>query len=370
MDVESRTVSLTRRTTVMLSLAIGVVSLGVTALLAVHAIRTDRLKLEAQADAAISYLAGSLEKPLWDLDVEGIRTTCRTFSNGSGVSDLKCTGEGGETFFSSGGKAAGDTLRRHATVRRQEKTLGQIDIAFADEPLSRSAKDIVRTAILMDGGILATIVLVTGVVIRVQLSRPLKKLSEIATEYGTGRYSPVGQRMPYREFQPFGAVLSEMAGRIGAQMREIRDANNSLAQRNEELEGAYSSVRGSERKARAMFNAAFGFTGLLSLDGRLLEANQTALDFAGVSFSDVTGKPFWETPWWSHSTKVQGDLQAAIRSAAEGNVVRFEATHPAADGAMHTIDVSLKPILDEQGRAVLLIVEGRDISDRKRAEEL
>ena len=57
----------------------------------------------------------------------------------------------------------------------------------------------------------------------------------------------------------------------------------------------------TERRYRAIFDQTFQFTGLLDVEGTLLEANRTALDFVGVGAEDVIGKPFWETPWWTHS---------------------------------------------------------------------
>ena len=101
----------------------------------------------------------------------------------------------------------------------------------------------------------------------------------------------------------------------------------------------------------------------------LVEINRSALDFAGVQLSDVVGKPFWESPWWNHSTEVQEHIRAAVRTANSGELARFETTFLATDGVPHTIDFSLKPLKDESGRVVLLIPEGRDITDRKRAEE-
>ena len=125
----------------------------------------------------------------------------------------------------------------------------------------------------------------------------------------------------------------------------------------------------SERKARAIFDLSFGFIGLLTPDGSLVEANRSALDFAGVQLSDVVGKPLWETPWWAHSTNEQEQIRAAVRTAASGELTRFETTFLATNGMLHTFDFSLKPMKDEAGRVVLLIPQGRDITDRKRAEE-
>ena len=125
----------------------------------------------------------------------------------------------------------------------------------------------------------------------------------------------------------------------------------------------------TERRFRAIFDQTFQFTGLLDAKGTLLEANQTALNFASLRPEDVIGKPFWETPWWTHSPALQERLRQAIRDAVRGEVVRFEATHPGPDQRMHHIDVSLKPVYDDSGAVILLIPEGRDITERKEAED-
>jgi len=125
----------------------------------------------------------------------------------------------------------------------------------------------------------------------------------------------------------------------------------------------------SERKFRAIFDQTFQFIGLLSTDGILLEVNRSALSFSGVEESEVIGKPFWEAPWWRHSSEQQYRLREAVKKASEGEFVRFEAIQVAADGSPHYVDFSLKPVEDEAGRVVLLIPEARDITERKKAEE-
>ena len=125
----------------------------------------------------------------------------------------------------------------------------------------------------------------------------------------------------------------------------------------------------AERRFQAIFDQTFQFIGLLDVDGTLLEVNQTALAFAGVRQQDVVGQPLWETPWWNHSPDLQARVREAIVSAAHGEIVRFEATHRAADGGIHRMDFSLKPVRDANGAVVLLIPESRDIEDRVVAEE-
>jgi PAS domain S-box-containing protein len=128
-------------------------------------------------------------------------------------------------------------------------------------------------------------------------------------------------------------------------------------------------IRENERKFRAIFDQTYQLIGLLTVDGILLEANETALRFVGALDSDVIGKPFWETAWWAHSPEVRESIRVAVQQASNGDFVRFETTIPASDGTLRYIDFSLKPVRDEAGKVVLLIPEGRDISERKQAEQ-
>ena len=125
----------------------------------------------------------------------------------------------------------------------------------------------------------------------------------------------------------------------------------------------------SEHRFRGIFDQTFQFIGLMRTDGTLIEANRTALEFAGIHEEDVIGKPFWETPWWVHSPELQARLREATLAARAGNTVRFEATHGRPDGRLAHVDFSLKPLANERGEVTMLIPEGRDITDRKEMEE-
>ena len=131
---------------------------------------------------------------------------------------------------------------------------------------------------------------------------------------------------------------------------------------------AQQALSESEQRFRAIFDGTFEFLGLLKPDGTVLEVNKTALEYIGAPAAAVIGQPFWETPWWRGSVEQQEQLKNAIVKAAQGKFVRFEAQHPSKDGGIHIIDVSIRPILDDQGRVTLLIPEGRRITERKRAE--
>ncbi|MEW6731794.1 MAG: PAS domain S-box protein [Acidobacteriota bacterium] len=143
-----------------------------------------------------------------------------------------------------------------------------------------------------------------------------------------------------------------------------------LQARVESLKQETDQLRKSEERARTILDEMYQFVGLLDTQGTLLEANQTALDAAGIKSSEAIGRPFWETAWWQGSPKTQQKLKAAIEEAAQGNFVRFEADHFIGDENKKPIvvDFSLKPVRDESGKVVFLLPEGRDITKKKLAD--
>ena len=135
-----------------------------------------------------------------------------------------------------------------------------------------------------------------------------------------------------------------------------------------ERKRAESALQESENKLSAIINHHFQLTGLLDSEGRLLMANETALNLIGAGKEEVLGKYFWDTQWWSHSQRLQKKLKKAILKAAAGKFVRFEATHPDIHGAPRLHDTSFNPLLDDNGKVTHIIPEARDITDIKRTE--
>jgi PAS domain S-box-containing protein len=131
---------------------------------------------------------------------------------------------------------------------------------------------------------------------------------------------------------------------------------------------AEAELRLYNQQIKAILDGTVTFLGLLDKEGMLLVANKRALKSMGLeAMANVAGMPFWEAPWW-HTEENRSQLKAAITRAAQGEFVCYEVEAYTIDGII-SVDFSIQPILDEQGEVVLLVPEGRDISDRKRAEK-
>ncbi|HEY9881573.1 MAG TPA: PAS domain S-box protein [Leptolyngbyaceae cyanobacterium] len=167
------------------------------------------------------------------------------------------------------------------------------------------------------------------------------------------------------------SLLNELAVQLAVAIQQaelyaqLRQLNADLETR---VEQRTAELRAAEHRFRAIFNNTFQLVGLLSLEGLLLEANQTSLDFTGLTREEVIGLPFWETPWWSLSARTKRQLQRAIAQAAQGKFVRYEVEIQGKENTTAVIDFSLRPLRDETGEIVLLIPEGRDVSERVQLE--
>lgn len=131
-----------------------------------------------------------------------------------------------------------------------------------------------------------------------------------------------------------------------------------------ETRRAEQALSDNERRFRAIFDQTFQFIGLLAPDGTVLEANLTGLEFGGLKRADVIGKPLWDASWWRGEMPTR--IREAIQIAATGRLFRGEMEMSGASGQTVAIDFSLKPVPDEHGNIILLIPEGRDVSDFKR----
>jgi PAS domain S-box-containing protein len=122
-------------------------------------------------------------------------------------------------------------------------------------------------------------------------------------------------------------------------------------------------------KFRAVFDQTTVFSGVLSTEGIVLDANQLCLESCGYRAEDVLGHPFWKTPWWRASQEVQSKIQSACEQAAQGAHYQEELPYQWADGSEHLVQFDLHPVRDHQGRIIFLHPSGVDITEIKRTQE-
>lgn len=114
------------------------------------------------------------------------------------------------------------------------------------------------------------------------------------------------------------------------------------------------------RQSKLEFHApGLEFLGLIQPNGMVLEINQAALDFAGLTTQEVIGYPCWEASWWQISRENQAKVQTAIAQAITGELTKFSADVVAANRHVIRCDFTIRSLKDEQGNTILLILKGQ-----------
>jgi PAS domain S-box-containing protein len=153
------------------------------------------------------------------------------------------------------------------------------------------------------------------------------------------------------QYQEAPAILS--IGRDVTARRQSRDA-----------------LHKSEQRFQAIFDQTFQHMSLLNPNGTVFKINHSALMFSGLQPADVIGRPIWETYFWNASPDVRAQTRAIIAEAATGKFVflHYEAEIRGAAAQTAIIEFSIRPLKDAIGTVLLLLLEGRDVTGRKRAE--
>jgi len=164
----------------------------------------------------------------------------------------------------------------------------------------------------------------------------------------------------YRWVASNGRLLRDAAGKPNRVVGAIRD----ITQRRE----AEEKLAASEKRLRDILDSLYGFVGLYTLDGVVIDINRAPLLSAGLKAEDVLGKPVWETPWVLDSAGERDRLRGIIARAASGEVVREESVAVIEGGQHIVIDSIFGPLRDPHGVITNVIGSGTDITARKEAE--
>ena len=219
-------------------------------------------------------------------------------------------------------------------------------------------------------------------------AHPLVRDNAAIDDLGVVAYLGVPLRAPGGEV--LGALCA-IDGSPRAWTDADRDALEALAEAAEDEiatrlrhRARTQALMGARARTEALFEALFDgisqLTGLLDADGAVLEANRTALAFAGVDRDWVVGRPLWDA--FALPAAAEARHRDAVRRAAAGEAVRYEETLVDGRGVEHVLDVSLRPALgrpapgrpalDRPGRPAaggaggLLLLEGRDVTEAVR----
>ena len=161
--------------------------------------------------------------------------------------------------------------------------------------------------------------------------------------------------------------IKDDGGNVIGASKIVRDVTRQRQSEQRERQ-LLEEAAAANAKFHALFEQGALFAAIMDVNGTTVEANRLSWEACGYSREQIIGKPFWQGPWWSPSTSLQEQIEAAAAQAAAGQTFRAEMPYFKADGRECVVAVTIQPIKDERGHVHFLALSGVDITDRVRAE--
>ncbi|MEE9253318.1 MAG: PAS domain S-box protein, partial [Pseudomonadales bacterium] len=162
--------------------------------------------------------------------------------------------------------------------------------------------------------------------------------------------------------------IDPLARRVETQTMDLISANVELKREAAQHEESLRALRESEARFRGFFEHAPELCYMVSPDGITLDANETALKTLGREREELVGKPLVTSIYAVSSREKAKSLFAKW---LETGVLRDEElTIVTKDGSERDVLLSVEAVRDSAGRLLHSISVQRDITERKRAEEV
>jgi len=132
---------------------------------------------------------------------------------------------------------------------------------------------------------------------------------------------------------------------------------------------AHDAREKSEARLRSLFETSYQHQGLLTPDGTLMDVNAMALHSIGLALEDVVGRALWQMPWFTGTPGMSEMIRNAIIEAAAGQAQRREIEVDLPQGGQRWLDLTLRPMPDQDGTISFIVWEAVDMTERRTAEE-
>ncbi len=172
------------------------------------------------------------------------------------------------------------------------------------------------------------------------------------------------------------SAISERDSAILAMRNTMDELENRVVQRTKELAQANDELRvletiASARKAElsSYIDHMSTFNAKISVDGRVMLANQAAIAASGFDWEHLYKTHFIEGPWFTFDRNVHDRVQRAFNRALQGENISYHEKIMLPGNRLIWIDLSFSPVMAGGTKVDHVVAEGRDVTAQKQAEE-
>jgi PAS domain S-box-containing protein len=349
----SRTLSIGLTITMVL---VAGLSLGVNFILAS---REAKAELETRMEDYISALTDALKVPLWNFSEETIEAICTSYAQNEFVTELRLVDPNGNVFFNMEKADHGLVVERARDIYYQENHVGRVHIELASGYYTAVIRQLLRSFSLTILIMIGALLMMTGVLLRQFLKKPLSRFTDMVDTYAAGESDAFKQGTPYRELHPLVDVLDEMGEKIASQMKSIRKLNEGLERRVEERTAELRKL--SEAVEHSPVTVM------------ITDKNGT-IEYVNPTFSGVTGYAAREAIGQNPRFLQSGHLPRSFYqdlwdTILSGKTWQGEFLNRKKNGDEFWESTSISAIKNEDGDITHFVAVKQDVTERKHMEE-
>jgi PAS domain S-box-containing protein len=139
--------------------------------------------------------------------------------------------------------------------------------------------------------------------------------------------------------------------------------------RAERIERQKRTLEDSERRFRTVFDSGFQAQALLDVRGSVLALNRTGASLTGVGQGAAMGHALWDLSFWGGEGETIEWIRTACERARDGRTMHRTAELRGAKGQPVVVDLALRPVQGGSGDVTHLLMEARDVTEQRQAEQ-
>ncbi len=152
-------------------------------------------------------------------------------------------------------------------------------------------------------------------------------------------------------------------------LRRLNERLEALVlERTKELSAAVRTLQEHVNRVQTTSQTSFIYQGYLAADGVILDSNAESLAGIRAELSDVAGRAFWTTPWFTATLNMPERIREGVERVARGGNMREPITLNLPIG-QRSFDFSMRPVKNDEGAVVGIVPEAVDITPLLQAEE-
>jgi len=343
-----------------------------------YSTRVSAQKLNAKAESTVEELKDVLTISMWNLDHDVIRQISNAYLKSPYMAGIYLVDDLDNVLYNNTPEDDRNLLYKERTIYWQKKKVGRLKLWVTGKEDYRSQYLMIRSMVAIGASVFFIVILVTQLIMRFVLSRPINQLILGIRKIARGEYKNSMLPLPQKDFNAIIKEVNLMAskidqrdGQLNKEIIERSKAENELTQLNETLKLRISqltetekALSESEKKYRGIFENALEGIFQTKPTGKFIDANPSMAGILGynsaeeliTTVNDIEKQLYVDT---DHRKRILQLLQK------KPSISNYECQCFRKDGNKIWVILQIRAIYNNQGEMTMLEGILQDVTERK-----